>query len=508
MEHLATVQAVVAGAVRDVISGTPSIPGAVLFFCAPLLLLLFTLSFMRDPKPAGEGSAPPVWTGGWPLIGHFASFAANPVGTIKAGYLACGPVFTMKFLGFPMTFLIGPDAQAPFFRANDDELSQNEPYKFMTPIFGKGVVFDAPLSVKNQQLRFVSSSLKAAALKTYVPMIVKETEAYLDTWGESGEVDLLHAMARLTILTASRCLLGPEVRENMFEEVASLLHTLDEGISPMAIFFPNLPFYPPFRRRDAARAEIHRLFSKVILARRTAGVKREDMLQAFMDAEYKDGTTCSDYQITGLLLGTLFAGQHTSSISSTWTVLNLLHSPKHLATAMAEQLAVAGPTPGDNSKLDFESVGRMDFLHLAMKESLRMAPPLIMMMRAVHVPLNVGKHVVPVGHYVFTSPAVSMNLPNSASDCAFPDAEVFSPERHLKAPAKPFSYIAFGGGAHGCLGEQFGFMQVKTIVSILLRRFELEVVGDLPKPNYAAMVVGPEEKGRKIRFKKRSSPLV
>ena len=256
---------------------------------APLLLLLFTLSFMRDPKPAGEGSAPPVWTGGWPLIGHFASFAANPVGTIKAGYLACGPVFTMKFLGFPMTFLIGPDAQAPFFRANDDELSQNEPYKFMTPIFGKGVVFDAPLSVKNQQLRFVSSSLKAAALKTYVPMIVKETEAYLDTWGESGEVDLLHAMARLTILTASRCLLGPEVRENMFEEVASLLHTLDEGISPMAIFFPNLPFYPPFRRRDAARAEIHRLFSKVILARRTAGVKREDMLQAFMDAEYKDG---------------------------------------------------------------------------------------------------------------------------------------------------------------------------------------------------------------------------
>ena len=164
------------------------------------------------------------------------------------------------------------------------------------------------------------------------------------------------------------------------------------------------------------------------------------------------GTTCSDYQITGLLLGTLFAGQHTSSISSTWTVLNLLHSPKHLATAMAEQLAVAGPTPGDNSKLDFESVGRMDFLHLAMKESLRMAPPLIMMMRAVHVPLNVGKHVVPVGHYVFTSPAVSMNLPNSASDCAFPDAEVFSPERHLKAPAKPFSYIAFGGGGARLLG--------------------------------------------------------
>lgn len=38
-------------------------------------------------------------------------------------------------------------------------------------------------------------------------------------------------MARLTILTASRCLLGPEVREQLFENVAALLHDIDEGIN-------------------------------------------------------------------------------------------------------------------------------------------------------------------------------------------------------------------------------------------------------------------------------------
>lgn len=47
----------------------------------------------------------------------------------------------MRILGKRITFLIGSDAQAAFYRANDEELSQNEPYKFMTPIFGKGIVF-------------------------------------------------------------------------------------------------------------------------------------------------------------------------------------------------------------------------------------------------------------------------------------------------------------------------------------------------------------------------------
>lgn len=133
-----------------------------------------------------------------------------------------------------------------------------------------------------------------------------------------------------------------------------------------------------------------------------------------------------------------------------------------------------------------------------MKESLRQAPPLIMLMREVHVPLAVKgarnqRFVVPVGDLVFAVPAVSMNLPDSAEDCVFKvgainaqvyndselasrtlctssafdlqNARKFDPDR-FKAPrnedkARPFAYTAFGGGMHGCLGEQFGFLQAR-----------------------------------------------
>jgi cytochrome P450 len=79
----------------------------------------------------------------------------------------------------------------------------------MTPIFGEGVVFDAPLAVKAQQLKFVAGALKGTALRSYVAQIVEECEAFFDGWGESGQRDLLDEMANLTILTVrSRPLAG------------------------------------------------------------------------------------------------------------------------------------------------------------------------------------------------------------------------------------------------------------------------------------------------------------
>jgi sterol 14-demethylase len=119
---------------------------------------------------------------------------------------------------------------------------------------------------------------------------VAETEEYMrEKMGEEGEIDLLDAMSYLTILTASRCLLGREVREHMFGEVYNLLREIDEGINPIAIINPNLPI-PSFRRRDKARAQLAQIFGAVITARRNAsGEKPEDMLQAFIDATYADG---------------------------------------------------------------------------------------------------------------------------------------------------------------------------------------------------------------------------
>ena len=45
----------------------------------------------------------------------------------------------------------------------------------------------------------------------------------------------------------------------------------------------------PERKRDAARNELRRIFGSVIDNRRKHDIQHDDMLQAFMQAEYKDG---------------------------------------------------------------------------------------------------------------------------------------------------------------------------------------------------------------------------
>lgn len=50
-------------------------------------------------------------------------------------------------------------------------------------------------------------------------------------------------------------------------------------------------------------------------------------VQVFIDSKYKlayNGRYTSDEEITGMLIAVLFAGQHTSSVTCTWTLLSML----------------------------------------------------------------------------------------------------------------------------------------------------------------------------------------
>src|SRR5690606_10784980 len=99
--------------------------------------------------------------------------------------------------------------------------------------------------------RFVKWGLSTEAFRSYVPMIQEETTNYFKRWGQSGKSDLSDAMAELIIMTASRCLLGPEIRSRLDESVAQLYHDLDNGFAPINVFFRNLPL-PSYWKRDAA----------------------------------------------------------------------------------------------------------------------------------------------------------------------------------------------------------------------------------------------------------------
>ena len=414
----------------------------------------------------------------------------------------------IQFLHKRLTFLIGPEAQEPFFKASDDVLSQNEVYGFMKPVFGPGIVYDA--TKKNRQVQFQSmaNGLRTARLKGYTSKIEMETRNYLQTWGDSGELDLFHALSELTILTSSRCLHGDDVRENLFKEVSELYHDLDQGLTPLTVFFPNAPT-SAHKKRNAAREKMVELFSKVIKNRRdNPNVQHSDgtdILSIFMDVKYKDGSAITDEQVTGLLIALLFAGQHTSCITSTWTSLFILNNPDIMKRIVAEQKDVFDSQPDAN--VDYKMVNEdMPLLHNSMKEALRLCPPLILLIRYALKDVKVkaaGKnYTIPKGDMVLISPSVGMRIPEVFKEPNKFDPDRFGPGRE-EDKSSPYAYMGFGGGMHSCMGQNFAFVQVKTILSVLFREFELEMVSDtMPEIDYAAMVVGPKGDCR-VRYKRR-----
>lgn len=168
---------------------------------------------------------------------------------------------------------------------------------------------------------------------------------------------MLEHMNRLTMLTASRCLLGPEIRGDpkVSAEFAALYHDLEGGLNPISFFFPYLPI-PSHIKRDKARVEVSKLFSRVIKGRRQlpADQKPDDMLQILMDSQYKNGEVLTDDQIAGMLIGVLFAGQHTSGITATWTAFFLAQKPELLYVSipfLLLPLSLAKKSKKNKSKL-------------------------------------------------------------------------------------------------------------------------------------------------------------
>lgn len=398
---------------------------------------------------------------------------------------------------------MGPEASAPFFKLSDNYMSQPEVYGFMTYVFGKGVVYDAEPKKRVQQMQHMSTALRSHRLKAYVPKIEQECIDYFKKWGDSGEINLLEALSELTILTASRCLHGDDVRENLFEEVSRVFHDLDHGVTPLSFFFPGAPT-PAHRCRDRARLEMVDIFSKVIQARRdsnTDSSERTDILQVFIDLKYKDGSVLSNEEIVGLLIALLFAGQHTSSITSTWTAFFLIFHSDCLNTVMKEQKEVLG----DKKNLEFDDLARMEYLQNCVKESLRLHPPLIMLMRMCmqdcETTFEGKKYIIPKGDIVVASPAAAGRM-----DSVFKNPNSFEPDRFGEERSEhkqQFAYLAFGGGMHACMGQQFGLLQVKVIMSVLFRNFSIQPVEDIfPEPDYTAMVVGPKTH-LKVKYTKR-----
>uniref|UniRef100_A0ACD5XQ35 Uncharacterized protein n=1 Tax=Avena sativa TaxID=4498 RepID=A0ACD5XQ35_AVESA len=454
------------------------------------------------PRTSKSLPQPPVATGA-PLLGILpALLAKGPLQAIRDAHAEMGSVFTVRLLHRKVTFLVGPEVSGHFYQGLDSEISQDEVSQFTIPTFGSGVAFDVDFATRREQFRFFGDAMKPAKLRTYAGLMVREVEEYFARWGQSGTVDLKHELEALVTLVASRCLFGEEVRAKMLGEVSTHLRDLHDGMRLVTILFPHLPI-PAHRRRDRARARLGEIFSQIVSSRKagsSAAAAQSDMLQSLIDSRYKDGRATTDTEVVGMLVSALFAGQHTTSITGTWAGARLLDraNEEHLRAAVQEQERMVA-RHGD--RVDYEVLQEMETLHRCVKETLRLHPPATVLLRHTRrsfaVRTREGKeYEVPEGHTIASPMVVHHQLPYVYSDPERYEPGRFGPGREESEAdgGQAFSYTAFGGGRHACVGEAFAYMQIKVIWSHLLRNFDMEMVSPFPETDWFVVMPGPKGK--------------
>lgn len=445
------------------------------------------------------GEPPPCLKGGLPWIGHMIPFAMNPYHFVQKLSDQVGEIAAFTLFGQKIILLTGDEASELFYRSSDQQLDQSAAYKLMTPIFGEGLVFDAPLEKKDQQLKALMPSLRIDAMRNHSHKIVQEVEDMIADWGEEGEIDLVAFMKQLTINTASHCLLGREFRYELSEEFAGIYRDLEQGVSPLAYHFPYLPI-PRFKRRDRARKRLQQLVSEIVQKREAQADKPHDMFQTLIDMRYEDGTRLSDYEITGMIIGAIFAGHHTSSGTASWVLLELLKNPAILRETRQELDALLG----EKGEVSFQSLREVPKLENVLKEVLRLHPPLIILMRQVSEDLQFRDYRIKAGDMVWASPPVTHRMSKLFSNPFAFDPDRFSSER--KEDKNLMAYQPFGGGKHKCSGNAFAQFQIKAIFAVLLRRYDFELV-DTPDhyvDNYKEMIVQPLSPCR-VRYRRRTA---
>lgn len=435
----------------------------------------------RQHRTSRKPRLPPA-VPGTPLLGNLRAYRRDHLEIFRHGYARLGPVFSLRLGPQRAVVLIGPEHHRFFFNEVDRTLSVPELYRFVVPMFGRVLNAVEDMPTRLAQLELLHSAFRGNRMSAHVRVMALECVAWVDALGDSGEFELYDALSRLGMDIAAAALIGREVRGRM-HEFMPLFEDLARGMD--FVLPPNLPL-PRFCRRDRARIELTRMIRPVIDERRANPAEHDDFLQVIVD-ESVGGAHVDDETAVGLALATLFTGYLTTAAQACWVLLQLLEHPDYLERVREELEHQLGDDP---EAIDRHSLGRLELLERAIKESQRMHPVMSHYARYNRHGYTIAGYDVPAGWITMVCPAVAHRLPE-----IFRDPDTYDPDRFLPGRQSdwkhPYALIGFSAGVYRCPGAGFGVAEIKCIVAMLLRRLDLTLRCPQPRATFDMGVVRP-----------------
>jgi cytochrome P450 len=189
-------------------------------------------------------------------------------------------------------------------------------------------------------------------------------------------------------------------------------------------------------------------------------------------AEYEDGSPLSDRDLRDELVTLLSDGPTSSTLA--WTFERLLRNPDKLEKLREDVLG------GDGTYLD-----------AVVKETLRLRPPVPVVVRNLLEPMRLGGYDLPAG----TTVAPCIHLIHR-DERWYEQPHRFLPERFVGKQPGTYTWIPFGGGVRRCLAASYAEMEMKRVLRIVLTTTDLRPVeNDGERARKSAIAFAPDQKG-------------
>ena len=353
----------------------------------------------------------------------------------------------------------------------------------MTPIFGKGVVFDASPERRKEMLH--NSALRGDHMKSHARTIEREVRRMIENWGDSGEIDLLEFFAELTIYVDGMPD-RPQVPRPTRLRASPATTTYSNGHRSAVLRGPLLADRG-FRLRDEARE-------------RTRGSGGRDRATRIANPRRNLSATCSTFSSPSkTTMATTVLGRQPACSSRLCS----------RATTQFGYIVVGSdrtaPPPGDLR-------GGQDEACRPVRRRSGSEFPCAAADSASWRTSSKGNTAAPptADHPLCGSPKTNSKSPaipstranswpphrRSPTACrGLPRSRRLRSEPLRKAPRggrrSPLDLDPLPGRRHRCVGAAFATMQIKAIFSVLLREYEFDMAqpADSYRNDHSKMVV-------------------
>jgi cytochrome P450 len=312
--------------------------------------------------------------------------------------------------------------------------------------------------------------LKRPAVATMSPEMAEVAAQEMAKWPRNQPVDLQHAMTVMTTKLAVALLFGSD-----FERALPITDLITRQFKAFRI----LPGRHYLRWIwNASQQE------KVIMD--WANEKRgnpdaRDLLSVLVNNPDLDGLPPSSEVICGIICFLYAAAYDTCLNGITWTLLLLTQHPEIMQALTAE---IEGALDGELPTMD--RIGQLLLLDRAIREGMRLMPPVPLQMRKSRHKTTLGDEKVERGERTLISGYLIGRDPEM-----YPKPDSFRPERWRSIKPSPFQYPVFGAGGHMCPGVVFGLQMVKIALATVLSSGRIELARDMPVAYRTAVSMQP-----------------